>query len=88
MSKNNLTHKQVIAKREAELKEMQIQADFWKAQYEAKHYFTLDFQMSTDENYLAAMEAFNSNLAKMQENVIRELTEQEAEIVDVEPVNN
>lgn len=88
MSKNAPTYKQLIAKKESELKEIQLQAEFWKAHYDAKHYFTLDYQMSSNPDYLKAMEDFNLNLAKMQENVIRELSPQEAEIVNAEPLNN
>lgn len=88
MSNKKPTPKQQLLSRELEVKELELQARYWKASYEVKNYFLLDKQMSDNQEYIDSISLFQENLIKGQENAIRELSESEALQVTAEPLNN
>lgn len=86
MSKNNPTAKQVLLQREMEVHTLELQARYWKANFELKDYYLKDKAIEAQYKEMLAkdMEEF----VKKQESQIRELSKQKAVIVNSKPGNN
>lgn len=83
MSNRNPTQKQLFLQRELEVQTLELQSRYWKANFELKDFYLKD--KAIEAEYKEALAKDLEEFAKKQENVIRELSPEEA--AGLTPVN-
>ena len=83
MSNKQPTQKQLLLQREMEVVNLELQARYWKANFELKDFYLKDKDIEAKYKEVLAIEM--AEFAKRQENAIRELSAEEA--AGLTPVN-
>lgn len=83
MSNKQPTQKQILLQREMEVVNLELQARYWRANFELKDFYLKD--KAIEAEYKEVLAAEMAEYAKKQENAIRELSADEA--AGLTPVN-
>ena len=83
MSNKQPTQKQILLQREMEVVNLELQARYWRANFELKDFYLKD--KAIEAEYKEVLPAEMAEYAKKQENAIRELSADEA--AGLTPVN-
>lgn len=80
MSQKNPTKKQQLLQRELEVLEVELQARYWKANFELKDFYLKDKAIDPDYRQVLAEEI--ELFTQQQEKAVRELSPEEASLVN------